>query len=133
MSALTINTQIPLPLLQQEHSFAGAKNFDEDSTLDLSECLAIEPSNSYYCVARGEALLESGIYDGDILLVNSRVQPQHQQIVVASIDEELVCRKLDLKEYCLRSDSDEFECIYLTEHANCQILGVVTQTIRQLF
>ena len=62
--------------------------------IDLAEKLIRNPQATFYWRARGHAMRELGIADGDLLVVDKAVRAQHGHIVIAETEGEYVCRKL---------------------------------------
>lgn len=50
---------------------------------DLAGLLVIHPFETFYVRVSGDSLVESGIFDGDILVVDRAIEPRPQDIVVA--------------------------------------------------
>ncbi len=62
-------------------------------TLSLDQHLVPRPSSTYFCRVKGQAMLDAGIQDGDLLVVDSSITPKNQQIVVAVMLGELLVRR----------------------------------------
>ncbi len=134
-----IQTQLSLPLLLQGADyFSMAAEESSDTGVDLHELLIRKPDNTVYIRVEGEALLGAGIAEGDLLVIDRGPKPYHDDIVLACLDDVLLCRKLDLKNNCLTVSVDsgmgkeEFPDIAFCEHANLVIEGVARHVIRSL-
>jgi len=89
--------------------------------------------NSDYCFvgrASGSSMQNVGIFDGDILIINRKVQVKHYDVVVALYNGLFVCKIADLKNNMLVSASDEYPPIKITEHDEFALEGVVTSSVR---
>ncbi|MDO9400896.1 MAG: S24 family peptidase [Polaromonas sp.] len=53
---------------------------------DLNELLITHPAATFMWEARGLSMIELGIQDGDILVVNRALAPANRDIVVAEVD-----------------------------------------------
>lgn len=62
--------------------------------IDVLEKLILHPAATYVMRASGESMVEYGIFDGDILLVDRAIRPRHGHIVVANHDNEFVVKFL---------------------------------------
>lgn len=62
--------------------------------LSLDRHLVRRPAATYFCQVTGDAMQAAGIYDGDLLVVDSSLTPRHEQVVVALLFGELVVRRL---------------------------------------
>jgi len=54
-----------------------------EKRIDLTQVLITHPQATYLVRARGVSMVEAGIFDNDILVVNRAIKPRHQHIVVA--------------------------------------------------
>lgn len=89
--------------------------------------------NSDYCFvgrASGSSMQNVGIFDGDILIINRKVQVKHYDVVVALYNGLFVCKIADLKNNQLVSANDEYPPIKITEHDEFALEGVITSSIR---
>ena len=89
--------------------------------------------NSDYCFlgrASGHSMQNAGIFDGDILIINRRVQVKNNDVVVALYNGLFVCKIADLKNNLLISASDDYPPIKITEHDEFALEGVITSSIR---
>ena len=130
MQPLEIREQIYLPLLQ--HSDYNLSEQDSDQSIDLNQYLLQRTNDNSYCIAQGDEMSSMGIFNGDLLIVDRKATPQHRQVVIAVIDGELMCRQLDLNRCQLTTCDEASSSIQLSEHASCEILGVVIHSIHQV-
>jgi DNA polymerase V len=128
-----INDQMALPL------FLHAV-MDEDSSrdeegeglrLDINDTLIRRPNATFYTYAKGDSMAELGIFDGDLLVVDRSAKPQDGDIVIASLEGELICRSLDMQNSCLRSGDSELPPIHLNDQVGLTITGIVSHSIHQ--
>lgn len=101
--------------------------------LDLFEHLVKHPAATFFARAEGDSMREL-IYDGDLLVVDKAEPPQHESIVVASLDGEYLLKRLFKKrdELKLTSENKSYPPIIITEGMEFSIWGVVISNIRQL-
>lgn len=101
-----------------------------DKRLDLNEYLIKHPAATFYCRVSGKSMIEAGIHDGDLLIVDRAVTPAHGDVVLAAIDGELTCKILDEQNQLLRPANAGFQPIPIKEGSECLIEGVVIHSIR---
>lgn len=79
-------------------------------------------------------MMGAGILCGDILLVDRSMDPVHNRIVVAVIDNEMAVKRLSIKndKISLLSENKHYYPINITRGMECYIWGVVTAVIRKL-
>lgn len=73
----------PLPLISAGPPFPADLQYDE---FDIERYLLQRPSNSFYIQVSGDSMIERGIADGDILVIDKSLPPRKGSIVVAQVD-----------------------------------------------
>lgn len=100
------------------------------ATLNLSDELSLY-TYSGASFMRDDSLSGLGIYESDLLLVDRRLKPKHDDIVLYRLEGELSCRKLDMKSGLLHC-GEHTEVICLKDHVGLVIEGVVRHIIHSL-
>lgn len=104
-----------------------AEDFLDDG-IDLHRHLVRNPAATFLYRARGHSMILAGIADGDILVVDRSVTPQHDDLVVASWDGNApVCKVLFLAadHVELHSRNPHHAHIVLPADTNAEIFAVV--------
>lgn len=70
--------------------------------LDLIERLVTHPQATYLMRVRGLSMVEAGIFDGDIVVIDRAIKPRTGHIVVAVVDGEFTVKQLVLRAGRLR-------------------------------
>ena len=111
-----------------------ATDYVEDD-IDLNTHLIKNIPSTFLIRAQGKSMNNVGIYDGDLLVVDRRLDPKNFSTVIVNINEELVVKSF-LKEKdqsFLTSGSKKLkDKINLTENPEIFIWGVVTYVIHAL-
>ncbi|RWR03879.1 hypothetical protein ED28_02505 [[Pantoea] beijingensis] len=95
--------------------------------LDLNAHLIKHPSATYFIRVAGDSMQDANISDGDLLIVDSALKPEHGRIVVAAIDGEFTVKKLQLRPNVqLLPMNPRFSPIVLRNEEELEIFGVVT-------
>ncbi len=127
-----IHTQITLPLFLHSSSAGFGSPVDEDdSGMDLNDYLVRHPDHTFYARARGEAMRDYGIFDGDLLIVDRKLKPSQGSLVIAAQDGELLCRELDLRNSRLVCKDSELPELSLDDSVDLRIEGVVLSAIKE--
>jgi DNA polymerase V len=100
-----------------------------EQSLDLNEHIIQHPAATYFVRAQGESMIQLGIHDGDLLIVDRALEPVHGDIVIAALDGQLTCKVLDLRRRRLLSGNELFLPIELG-NMEMMIEGVVTHSLR---
>ena len=127
-----IHSQITLPLLLHSNSAGfGSPVDDDDGGMDLNDYLIRRPDKTFFARARGDAMNNRGVNDGDLLIVDRQLRPNHGDIVIALQDGELLCRELDLQNSSLTCQDEDLPTLLLNENADLRIEGVVISAVRE--
>ena len=111
-----------------------AENYVEEQ-LDLNKYLIKNKESSFFVRVSGDSMINVGIFDNDILIVDRSLTPVKQSIILASIDGELVIKKIikdKLKNYYLKSENNNYPNIKLNSNTDTMIWGVVTYVLHSL-
>ena len=103
-----------------------------ESPIDLNKHLIKNGAATFLVRAQGQSMLGSGITDQAVLVVDRSIKPSHGSIVIASIDNEFICKKLQLRpKIALLPENEKYDPIYIEQGQNFEVLGVVIATINQ--
>ena len=110
-----------------------ARDFTE-GTIDLNEELIPHPNATFIVRARGDSIVGSGIYPGDLLIVDRSIKPQNESIIIAVLDGELSVKILRLKnkQVNLSSSNKNYKDVPVSEEMDFTIWGVCTNVIHNL-
>ena len=100
---------------------------------DLNELLITHPAATFMWQARGLSMIDLGVADGDILVVNRALNPKHGDIVVAEIDGDFTVKQFWRRSGVvqLRAGNATFPPILFKDGQTMTICGVVTATIKR--
>ncbi|MES2766977.1 MAG: translesion error-prone DNA polymerase V autoproteolytic subunit [Bacteroidota bacterium] len=114
---------------------AGMKIFPADgSVLDLNSHLVHHPEATFLVRACGESMIDRGIKDGNILIVDRALIPVEGDVVIASLDGELTVKTLEIKDErtYLVAANKKFLPLEIKPFMQFQIWGVVVHVIHSL-
>lgn len=96
-----------------------------EAELDLNAYCIRHPSATYFLRASGNSMRDAGLKDGDLLVVDKSVTPQHGDIVIAAVDGEFTVKQLQTRpRLALRPMNAAYSPIYPDPDA-LEIFGVV--------
>ena len=112
-----------------------AEDYMNDS-LDFNRDLIKHPEATFYGQVEGDSMINAGICDGDIAVIDRSIEAEHGDVVVAYIDREFTVKYLDLTHKKdgwieLRPANDSFKPIRIDEDSNFRVWGVVIYTIKK--
>jgi len=101
--------------------------------IDLTQMLITHAQATYFLRASGTSMVEAGIFDNDILVVDRAIKPRHGHIVVAIVDGDFTVKQLyqRLGRIKLKAANPTFADIVPKEGQTLEVWGVVTSSIKQ--
>jgi DNA polymerase V len=91
------------------------------------------PQATYLLRVRGESMIEAGIFDNDVVMVDRAITPRSGQVVVAVVDGDFVCKTLYQRagRIKLKAANPTFADITPKDGQTLEIWGVVIAAIKQ--
>lgn len=122
----------------QEGVRAGFPSLAQDYTtdaIDLNKELVRHPSSTFYARCVGDSMKDSGIDDGDLLIIDKSLEPGEGDIVVAYIDGEFTLKRIHIDTthnfLMLMPSNPNYQPIKVTEENHFIIWGIVTYNIKR--
>lgn len=104
-------------------------------TLDLNKELIHHPAATFYARVVGSSMIDAGVNEGDILIIDRSIEPQNGYMAVCFVDGEFTLKflRLDEKEkgvIWLIPANPDFPEIKVTPDNDFMVWGVVSYTIK---
>ena len=122
-----------IPLLNDSVS-AGfpspADDYTEDN-IDLNEHLISNPFSTFFLRVKGDSMINAGIKDKDLIIVDKSLTAKPGNIIIAMIDGEFTIKRLSIKndELYLKAENHNYPDFRFKNHIDVQIWGVVIYSI----
>jgi DNA polymerase V len=102
--------------------------------IDLNKELCKNPLATFYIKVNGNSMINAGISDKDILIVDRSLEPQNNKIAVCFIDGEFTVKRIQVEDDCLylMPENPSYPAIKVTEENELVIWGMVTYVIKSL-
>ncbi|WP_406569446.1 translesion error-prone DNA polymerase V autoproteolytic subunit [Aeromonas media] len=68
-----------------------------EQSIDLNPLCVVHPAATYFVRAAGDSMVDHGIRDGDLLVVDRSRKARHGSVVVAAVDGEFTVKQLQLE------------------------------------
>lgn len=102
-----------------------------EQRIDLNELLIQHPSATYFVKASGDSMIEAGISDGDLLVVDSSRKAEHGDIVIAAVDGEFTVKRLQMRPTIqLNPMNSAYSPIVVGSEETLDVFGVVTFIVK---
>ncbi|ARM30895.1 LexA family transcriptional regulator [Prosthecochloris sp. HL-130-GSB] len=129
------STAIDVPLASTDISAGFPSPADDylDVSLDLNKELIRHPQATFYGRVKGSSMIDAGIQDGDILVIDKAVEPSDGDIAICYLDGEFTVKRIDRKggALYLMPANDEFEPVRVSRDSSFLVWGVVTYIIHK--
>ncbi|MFT4153577.1 LexA family protein [Parafilimonas sp.] len=76
------------------NGFAAAADDYMERGIDLNEQLILNKPATFFFRMNGDAMMEDGIFSGDVLIVDRSIKPSSGKLIVAILDGELLVRRM---------------------------------------
>lgn len=129
----TKKQRLPLFSSQPAAGFPAPGDDMVERPLDLNDLLIDHPESTFYVRVSGDSMEGAGIFSGDILIVDRRVEPSDGSIVVAAVYGELVVKRLvgsASNGYQLISEREGYPPLKVNSNEDCVIWGIVIGSVR---
>ena len=110
-----------------------AQDFMENN-IDLNKELSENLLATFYIKVAGNSMVDAGIDDKDILVVDRSLEPADKKIAICFVDGEFTVKRLKLEKDCLylMPENSNYEPIKVSEENNFIIWGIVTYVIKKI-
>jgi DNA polymerase V len=100
--------------------------------ISLDDLLGLREPSVYLFKMGSDAMVEAGIFSGDVCVVDRAIHPAHGHIVQASVNGEPFCRRFwqTAGEVKLVAESSKVPARYILEGDELMVFGVVTYSVR---
>lgn len=104
-----------------------------DLAIDLNKELIKHPASTFYGRVKGDSMIDAGIYDGDILIIDKSLDPRDGDMAVCYIDGEFTIKhiKIEKNAIWLIPANEQYKPIKVTEDNDFLIWGIVTYSIKK--
>ncbi|MGH8851044.1 MAG: LexA family protein [Casimicrobiaceae bacterium] len=113
---------------------AGLPNPIDDAPADaltIDDYLIERPSQTVLVRVKGDSMLDAGIFEGDLVVVEKRSSARRGEIVIAIVDNQFTLKRLDLERgrFILRPENKAYPVI--RPEGALEIFGVMVGLVRK--
>jgi DNA polymerase V len=105
-----------------------------ETNIDLNAALSENPLATFYIRVNGNSMIDAGINDKDVLVVDRSLEPQNNKIAICFIDGEFTVKRIKLETDCLylMPENSNYQPIKVTDENVLIIWGIVTYVIKKM-
>ena len=102
--------------------------------VDINSQLIRNDIATYIFRVHGSAMIDAGIFDGDVLIVDRSIEPKHNDIVLATLNNEFIVKRLYQRAGLVKliSENPIYPPIVIKEKDDFAVWGLVTNSIHKL-
>ena len=106
-----------------------------ENGLDLNKHLIRNRATTFFFLVRGDSMDRANIHDGDTVIVDRSINPQHGHCVLAVVNDDFTIKRLYQKNGVieLRPENPAFKTIQFVDGEELQVWGVIVGSIRRFF
>ncbi len=128
--------KINIPLFNDPVSAGFPSPADDyiEENIDLNEHLLKNPFSTFFLRVKGDSMINSGIHDKDLIIVDKSLTPKPGNVVIAMIDGEFTVKRFSMKnnQLYLKAENQNYPDFNFEDHNDIQIWGVVIYSIHNL-
>ncbi len=105
-----------------------------EGQLDLNKFLIQRPAATYFVRVTGDSMIDAGIHDGDLLIVDRSCRPKDKDVVIAAVNGELTVKRMRIKNrrITLVPENRNYTSQSVSDEEEFEIWGVVRHVIHSL-
>ena len=130
------NTEMEIPLSASSVTagFPSPAEHYSSLKLDLNKELIKNPAATFYARVKGISMIDEGIDDGDLIVIDKSIEPYTGCLAVCYIDGEFTLKRFEKHEgYGLLIPANkDYSPIKVTDNNDFIIWGIVTYVIKKL-
>ena len=105
--------------------------------LDLVKLLVRHKASTFFFRVSGVSMVDAGLDEGDIIIVDRAIQPYNDCKAVCYIDGEYTVKRIEIGDEVIRlmpanENTDQYRPIDVTQENNFVVWGVVTYVIKKM-
>ena len=125
-----------LPRMAQDGIHAGFPSPATDymtQAIDLNRELVRHPAATFYGRVVGDSMIDAGVDEGDILVIDRSLDPRDGDMAVCFVDGEFTLKYLRFHDGCLTLEpaNEKYPSIEVDEGSDFKMWGVVTYIIKK--
>lgn len=130
------STTVSLPFVESGISAGFPSPADDflDISIDLNKEYVKNPSTTFYGRVKGDSMINAGLNDGDLLIIDKSLEPIDGKIAVCFIDGEFTVKRIKIEKdiVWLVAENEKYKPIKVTSDNDFLIWGIVTTVIKSV-
>lgn len=127
-----VHVPLALSLFGPIHAgFAAPAEEQTSETITIEDYIVQDRANTFLLRVKGDSMINAGIHEGDLVIVERGKEPRVHDIVVGVLDGEFTLKRLrkDKGKFYLQAENDAYPDLFALEEL--QVAGVVRGVMRK--
>lgn len=105
-----------------------------EGSIDLNKELIKNPSATFYGRVRGDSMINAGLNDGDLIIIDRSLEPRDNKIAVCYIDGDFTVKRIKITDCAvyLVAENKKYKPIKVTADDEFTIWGIVITVIKSV-
>ena len=129
------STELELPYIDAglRAGFPSPADDFIEISIDINKEYIKNKDTTFFAKVKGNSMINAGIFDGDLLIIDKSLEPQNDKIAVCQIDGEFTVKRIKIEKdvVWLIAENDDFKPIKVTQDNEFLIWGIVTASIKK--
>lgn len=106
----------------------------KNKRISLDKELINDEEATYYARVSGESMIDAGLDNNDLLVIDKSITPKDGKIAVCYVDGEFTVKRLKITKECiyLMPENKNYQPIKVTKDKQLHIWGIVTYVIKKV-
>ncbi len=129
------STELELPYIDAglRAGFPSPADDFIEISIDINKEYIKNKDTTFFAKVKGNSMINAGIFDGDLLIIDKSLEPQNNKIAVCQIDGEFTVKRIKIEKdlIWLIAENEDFKPIRVTPDNEFLIWGIVTASIKK--
>jgi len=134
--SVSTESKLDIPIVNQGISagFPSPAQDFMDLSIDLNKEFIKHPASTFFGRVKGNSMINAGIGNGDLLIVDKSLEATDGRIAVCFIDGEFTVKRLKVEKDCcwLLPENEAYQPIKVTAENDFIVWGIVVYVIKAL-
>ncbi len=128
------NVTIPISNNTISAGFPSPADDFKEKRISLDKTLIKNKEATFYARVSGKSMIDAGLDDGDLLIIDRSLEAEHGKIAVCFLDGEFTVKRLHIEKntIILMPENKSYKPIKVSKDTDLLIWGVVTYVVKAL-
>lgn len=129
------STQVELPYIDAglRAGFPSPADDFIELSIDINKEYIKNKDTTFFAKVKGNSMINAGIFDDDLLIIDKSLEPQNNKIAICQIDGSFTVKRIKIEKdvVWLIAENDDFKPIKVTAENELMIWGIVIASIKK--